>query len=215
MKVAAVIPAFNEESRIRSVLEAVTRAKLPAEIIVVNDGSTDRTAEVASRVAGVRVLNLPKNMGKGAAMAAGVRATNADVIVFIDADLAGLRPNHVDDIVRPVINGCDMCVGVFRRGKFWSDAAQVLAPYISGQRAVRRDLIDQISWLDECRLGAEVTINTVARKRKMRIRRVVLNGVTHSTKERKFGFAKGTAQRAKMYAEIGKAMVKTRRRLSK
>lgn len=215
MKVAAVIPAYNEESRIRPVLEAVTRAKLPAEVIVVNDGSTDRTAEVAAQVEGVRVLNLPKNRGKGAAMAAGVKATNADVIVFIDADLAGLRPSHVDDIVRPVINGCDMCVGVFRRGKFWSDAAQVIAPYISGQRAVRRDLIDQISWLEECRLGAEVTINTVARKRKMRIRRVVLNGVTHAAKERKFGFAKGTAQRAKMYAEIGKAMVKTRRRLSK
>lgn len=215
MKVAAVIPAYNEESRIRPVLEAVTRAKLPAEVIVVNDGSTDRTAEVAAQVEGVRVLNLPKNRGKGAAMAAGVKATNADVIVFIDADLAGLRPSHVDDIVRPVINGCDMCVGVFRRGKFWSDAAQVIAPYISGQRAVRRDLIDQISWLEECRLGAEVTINTVARKRNMRIRRVVLNGVTHAAKERKFGFAKGTAQRAKMYAEIGKAMVKTRRRLSK
>lgn len=215
MKVAAVIPAFNEESRIRPVLEAVKRAKLPQEIIVVNDGSTDLTAGVAAQVEGVRVLSLPKNLGKGAAMVAGVRATNADVIVFIDADLAGLRPNHVDDIVRPVINGCDMCIGVFRRGKFWSDAAQVLAPYISGQRAVRRDLIDQISWLDECRLGAEVTINTVARKRKMRIRRVVLNGVTHAAKERKFGFAKGTAQRAKMYAEIGKAMVKTRRKLSK
>ncbi len=215
MKIAAVIPAYNEEHRIASVLEAVLRAALPNEIIVVNDGSTDRTAMVARRHKAVHVLDLPRNMGKGAAMAAGVRATDADVIVFIDADLAGLRPHHVDDIVRPVINGCDMCVGVFRRGKFWSDAAQVIAPYISGQRAMHRDLIEQISWLDECRLGAEVTINTVARKRKMRIRRVILNGVTHATKERKFGFAKGTAQRAKMYAEIGKAMVKTRRRLSK
>lgn len=215
MKIAAVIPAFNEEHRIRPVLEAVRRASLPTEILVVNDGSSDRTGLVAANVEGVRVIDLPRNMGKGAAMVAGVRATDADIIVFIDADLAGLRPNHVDDIIRPVINGCDMCVGVFRRGKFWSDAAQVIAPYISGQRAVRRDLIDQISWLDECRLGAEVTINTVARKRKMRIRRVILNGVTHAAKERKFGFAKGTAQRARMYAEIGKAMVKTRRRLSK
>jgi glycosyltransferase involved in cell wall biosynthesis len=215
VKIAAIIPAFNEEHRIASVLEAVLGSALCNEVIVVNDGSTDRTVQVVRRYPGVRLIELPRNVGKGGAMAAGVKATDANVIVFVDADLSGLQPFHVDDIVRPVMNGCDMCVGVFRRGKFWSDAAQVIAPYISGQRAMRRELIDQISWLDECRMGVEVTLNTVARKQKMRIRRVVLIGVTHACKERKFGFAKGTAQRAKMYAEIGKAMVQTRRRLSR
>jgi glycosyltransferase involved in cell wall biosynthesis len=215
VKVAAIIPAYNEATRIPAVLEAVVAAKLLNEIVVVNDGSTDDTLRVLKSYEGVNIVDLKRNMGKGAAMAAGVRATEADVIVFIDADLSGLHAYHVDNIVRPVLNGSDMCIGVFRRGKFWTDAAQVIAPYISGQRAMRRELIEQISWLEECRMGAEATINTVARKKKMRIRRVVLDGVTHACKERKFGFAKGTAQRAKMYAEIGKAVVRTRRRLSR
>ncbi len=215
MKVAAVIPAFNEEFRIGRVLKSVLASALVHEIIVVNDGSTDRTRDVVKNTAGVRLIDLPRNVGKGGAMVAGVNETDADVIVFLDADLHGLTSYHVDEIVRPVLSGYDMCVGVFRRGKFWTDAAQVIAPYISGQRAVRRNIIEMIPWLDECRMGVEVTINHMARKRKMRIRRVVLHGVTHACKERKFGFVKGTAQRYKMYAEIGKAYVKTRRRLSR
>lgn len=210
MKIAAVIPAYNEGDRIGGVLSAVTLANVD-EIIVVSDGSRDCTVEVAKRYHDVTVIELPRNMGKGAAMCAGVLNTDAEIIVFIDADLIGLRPSHIDQIAKPVISGVDMCIGVFRRGKFWSDAAQVISPYISGQRAVRRELIEMIPWLPEVRMGVEVTLNHVARKRHMVIRRVVLDGVTHTAKERKFGFVKGTAHRAKMYAEIGRAMVRSRR----
>lgn len=213
MKVAAILPAYNEEDRIARVLEAVVGAKLVDEVIVVSDGSTDSTAEIAEAVRGVRVVRLEKNVGKGGAMAEGVRATEADVIVFLDADLVGLRSQHVDDLVEPVLNGADMCVGVFRKGKLWSDAAQAIVPLISGQRALKRSLIDQIPWLDEVRMGVEVTLNQFARKRKMRIHRITLRGVSHTCKERKFGLVNGTKQRAKMYAEIGKAMVRTRKKM--
>ena len=121
-------------------------------------------------------------------------------------------PRHVDALINPVLNGADMAIGIFRKGKFWSDAAQVISPYISGQRALKRDLIEQIPWLDEVRMGVEIATHRMARRRRMKIKRVVLDGVTHTAKEKKFGFVKGTAQRAKMYAEIGKAMVRSQKR---
>jgi glycosyltransferase involved in cell wall biosynthesis len=210
---AAVIPAYNEEQRIGAVLHAVAHCKYLDEIIVVSDASWDRTAEVARKVPGVRVIELPFNLGKGGAMAAGVAATSADLLVFVDGDLIGLRTEHIDQIIRPVLdNACDMCIGVFRGGKFWSDTAQRISPYISGQRAMRRGIFESIPFLAEIRMGVEVTINTYAKRQKARVVRVVLRGVSNTFKERKMGIMKGAAARAKMYTEIGRAMVRMRRR---
>jgi glycosyltransferase involved in cell wall biosynthesis len=211
MKVAVVIPAYNEEDRISRVLNAVLLATKVNEVLVVSDGSTDRTAEIAKQFQNVKVIELPVNMGKGGAMCAGVRSCDADVISFFDADLVGLTACHVDALIEPVLMGADMAIGIFRRGKFWSDAAQALTPQISGQRALRRKFIEMIPRLDEMRMGVEIAINQMARRNHMLIVRVILDGVTHTAKEKKFGFMKGTAQRAKMYAEIGKAMVRGRK----
>jgi glycosyltransferase involved in cell wall biosynthesis len=212
-KVAVVIAAYNEEQRIGNVLRAVTRAIYPEEIIVVSDASSDRTAIVARGFDGVTVLELPFNTGKGGAMAAGAKATDADIIAFVDADLTGLRPDHVDLIIRPLLDDrCDMCIGVFRGGKFWSDTAQRISPYISGQRAVRRALLDRMPFLEEMRMGVEVTMNTYARRNKAKILRVVLRGVSNTFKEKKMGVMKGTVARVKMYREITRAIVRMNRK---
>jgi glycosyltransferase involved in cell wall biosynthesis len=211
--IAVVIPARNEAGRIGNVLSAVAQARLPDEIIVVSDGSDDSTAEIARCVPGVRVVELPRNVGKGGAMAAGVKATSADLIAFVDADLEGLRPEHVDAIIRPVRDGtCEMCVGVFRGGKFLSTSAQRVAPYISGQRAMRRWVFEGVPYIAEMRMGVEVALNTYAKRSKARILRVPLRGVSNTFKERKLGLMKGAAARAKMWAEIGRAVVRLRRR---
>lgn len=217
---AVIIPAYNEEERIGSVIEAVAKAMYVDEIIVVSDGSVDRTVAIAQAYEKtcdrLRVLGLPFNMGKGGAMCAGVAVTRAEIIAFVDADLRGLRAEHLEQILKPVINGrYDMCIGVFRGGQFWSDTAQRISPYISGQRAMRRSLFDSIPYLTEIRYGVEVTINLFAKRQNARIHRVVLRGVSNTFKERKLGLVKGTTARAKMYAEIGRAMVRTRRRTRK
>ncbi|HEY0867108.1 MAG TPA: glycosyltransferase [Fimbriimonas sp.] len=215
-EVAIVIPAYNEAGRISNVLRAAVDAKLAAEVIVVCDGCEDNTAEVARRFPGVRVKELLANQGKGAAMAAGVAATQSRIIAFVDADLLGLHADHIDGIIKPLLeNRADMCVGVFRGGKYWSDTAQKISPYLSGQRAIRRELFEAVPFASELRLGIEVALNTTARRRKARILRVVLRGVSNCHKEQKLGLVKGTAARAKMYVEIGQAMVKTRKRRKK
>lgn len=211
--VAIIIPAKNEAPRIAGVVRAALGATLGAEVIVVSDGSEDGTAEVARRIPGVRVVELPVNRGKGGAMAEGVRATKAQIVAFIDADLEGLRSEHVDQIIRPLLAGqCDMCVGVFRGGKVWSDTAQRITPYLSGQRAMRRELFEAVPYIGELRMGVETAITREAKRRKARQLRVVLYGVSNCHKEQKLGLVKGIAARTQMFKEIGGAMVKTRRR---
>jgi glycosyltransferase involved in cell wall biosynthesis len=211
--VAVIIPARNEGCRVGRVLRAVTQARLPDEVIVVSDGSEDNTAETARKFPGVRVIELARNVGKGGAMAAGVSATAADTLAFVDADLEGLRPEHVDAIIRPIIEDrCEMCIGVFRGGKFWSSGAQRVAPYISGQRALRRWIFEGVPYISEMRMGAEVALNTYAKRVRARVVRVPLRGVSNTYKERKMGLMRGTAARARMWAEIGRAVVRMHRR---
>src|SRR5438876_436250 len=110
--VAIIIPAYNEEQRVSAVIQAALQSKLANEVIVVSDGSTDKTAEVAGKFPGVKVIDLKVNVGKGGAMCAGVEATNAEIVAFVDADLIGLTGQHIDHIIAPIQQGMfQMCLG--------------------------------------------------------------------------------------------------------
>lgn len=146
-------------------------------------------------------------------MAAGLRLTKARYVAFVDADLGGLTSSHVDGIIQPLLDRrCDMCVGIFRGGKVWSDAAHTFTPYFSGQRALKREIFESVPYISDLRLGVEYALNNEARRRHARVLRVVLHGVSNCHKEQKLGLMKGLAARTKMYKEIGEAMVKTRKR---
>lgn len=216
LKTAVIIPALNEEERIAANVQPALEATLVDTVLVVSDGSTDRTAEIARKIEGVTVVELPYNVGKGGAMCAGVAHTDADIIVFVDADLVGLKAQHIDQIIRPILDReCEMCIGVFRGGKFWSDTGQVITPFLSGQRAMTRELFESVPFLPEIRMGAEVTIHTYAKRLKARITKVVLRGVSNTHKEHKLGIVKGATARAKMYQEIARAVVRIRKRQNK
>jgi glycosyltransferase involved in cell wall biosynthesis len=210
--VAVIIPAKDEGQRILNVLKAACASNFVTEIIVVDDGSTDNTAAVARTMPNVRVLELAKNVGKGGAMAAGVRATKAPIVAFIDADLSGLRGEHIDRIIVPILAGdCEMCVGIFRGGKTWSDSAQKIAPFLSGQRALKRELFESVVGIADMRMGVEVALTEAARRRRARVVRVALVGVSNCHKEQKLGGWRGTKERAKMYKEIAQTYVKVKR----
>ncbi len=208
MKVAAIVPAYNEKERIPAVLDAIKSAKLVDEIVVVSDGSTDGTYELISSDPSLNAIELKPNRGKGGAMRAGAEHTDADVILFLDADLIGMDGDKVDAIVQPLVEGtADMSIGIFRSGRRATDWAQIIAPYISGQRAMRRETFLDIPKLDCVRSGVETAITKYFRAHNLKARRVTLNGCTHCMKEEKLGFMRGVACRIKMYYDIGKIML--------
>lgn len=105
--VAVVVPAFNEEHAIAESLLSLLAVDYDTErfdLIVVNDGSTDGTAAEIERLARdhprIRPIHFTENRGKRAAMAAGIRASNADVLIFVDSDSV-VEPNAVRIIVQP------------------------------------------------------------------------------------------------------------------
>jgi glycosyltransferase involved in cell wall biosynthesis len=111
--ISVVIPAYNEEKGIVSVVDAVRAQNAECEIIVVDDGSTDRTGELAAE-AGARVLRHPANGGYGMSLMSGMRAARNDMIVIVDAD--GSYPvDRIADLVASLDQGFDMAVGA-RRG---------------------------------------------------------------------------------------------------
>lgn len=93
MTISIVVPAYNEERSIGTVLDQLRRAMPDAEVVVVDDGSSDGTRNIAE-ARGVRVLSHLRNRGYGAALKTGVRAATEDVVVFFDAD----GQHNVDEI---------------------------------------------------------------------------------------------------------------------
>ena len=203
MKVAAIIPAYNEEARIAAVLQTLTHSSAIEEVIVVNDGSTDATDAVARSIPGVQVITLPRNKGKGGAMREGATRTQADVLLFFDADLIGLTPEHVKDLLAPVCAGeATMAMGIFRGGRLWTDMAQFFAPAITGQRAILREVFLQIPDLESVGYGIELAINDYVHSQGLIRRDITLRGVTHPMKEEKLGWVRGAASRSRMYWQM-------------
>jgi glycosyltransferase involved in cell wall biosynthesis len=110
--VTVVIPAFNEEKAVGEVVKRVRRAlshaKVPHEVLVVDDGSLDRTALVAKK-AGARVLSMGENRGYGASLKAGFRAAHGGVFAMLDAD-GTYPPEELPRLLRE-LEECDMVVG--------------------------------------------------------------------------------------------------------
>lgn len=108
--ISIVIPFYNEEETVVSVLEEVVQTNPGAEIIAVNDGSSDRTAELMQSVAGVRALNAPENRGQSAALYAGLKQATGDVCVMMDGDGQN-DPADIPALVAALTEGIGMVCG--------------------------------------------------------------------------------------------------------
>ncbi|MEW5720550.1 MAG: glycosyltransferase family 2 protein, partial [Chloroflexota bacterium] len=111
--ISIIIPVYNEEAVIGSVLEGLRDWRARAEIIVIDDASTDRSAEIAER-AGVRVLRHRINKGYGAALKTGIRAASGDIIVMMDAD--GEHSAAQIQCLLDAMSDNDMVVGARSKG---------------------------------------------------------------------------------------------------
>jgi glycosyltransferase involved in cell wall biosynthesis len=183
--VTAVIPAWNEAQTVGAVVYAALDAQLVDDVVVVDNASTDATATVAA-THGARVVFEP-SPGKGQAMRTGVAAApHARVIVFLDADLVGLSPAHIDHLVAAVVSGqADMACGLFDRGPLANRIFLDALPVLTGQRAVRRELFDLLDGADVRGYRVEAALNSLVAQRCLVRRDEVLPGLWHRTKEEK------------------------------
>jgi len=206
MIISAIIPAYNEEKTVGKIIDTLKNVDIISEIIVVSDGSEDKTAQIA-RERQVTVIELPKNMGKGAAIKTGLDASKGEVLLFLDADLIGLKEMHVKKLLEPVLKDeCDMTVGVFNKGRISTDIAQLLTPHLSGQRVVKRSVIEKIDKIEITGYGIEIALTRHAKNCGIRVKKIKMDNMTHVTKEEKYGVAKGLIKRFRMYWQIYKGL---------
>jgi len=202
MRTIAIIPAYNEEKTIGHVVAAAHASELVDEVVVVNDGSADQTSQVA-QVAGATVVEMGCNRGKGAALQTGLQSTDSEVILFLDADLIGLTTEHIDTLLLPVVNGqVDMTLGIFGKGRAATDLAQKITPFLSGQRAIKRTVLQQLPSMDELGYGVEIALTRFVKSKGIPYQEVILPEVSQVTKEEKFGLLDGFTRRLRMYWDI-------------
>lgn len=113
LSVSVIIPAYNEEKTIGDILsetiDVMNSGDYPYEIIVVNDGSTDKTGLIASQYK-ARIITNNKNMGKGHSLRRAFEETSGEIVVTIDSD-GEHRPKEIPDLIEPLLNGTDIVSG--------------------------------------------------------------------------------------------------------
>lgn len=114
MKISIVLPAKNESAAIGQTIAQIQRLQLVHEIVVVNDGSTDHTKQVAES-AGAKVVTHPYSKGNGAAIKTGARCATGDIVIFMDAD-GQHDPKDIPRLLERIEQGYDLVVGARQKG---------------------------------------------------------------------------------------------------
>jgi len=211
--IAAILPTYNEELNVSGVLEVLQATSILNEIILVDDGSTDKTAEILRKIATsdprMKVIQHEKNKGKGQAIFSGWAATSAPILLLLDADLKNLTPDHIQALLAPVIDHrAGMTLGLFRNGHFGTDLSHRLTPFLTGQRGLCSELLKHISREAAQGYGFEVALTVAASQYNYRTRIVALKGVWHPSSEfrtERGGYWKGKIWRFCMYGQIIRA----------
>lgn len=206
-KISCIVPAYNEELRIRKVLEVVESSSFVDEIIIVDDGSKDSTKLVIENFLKsskkTQFIIHPVNMGKSMALYDGIMKAGGDYVFFLDSDLIGLNTNDIDNLIKPIIeNLADVSISLRKNSpSFWH---WIGVDYISGERVLPKSLIlsniEEIPFLKP--FGFESWLNHLIIKKGLRIKIVNWSEVESPIKIKKMGLLKGIKSDFFMMADI-------------
>ncbi|MCA0922569.1 glycosyltransferase family 2 protein [Pseudooceanicola nanhaiensis] len=205
LRLSCIIPAYNEAPRIARVLEVTLAAPGIDEVIVVDDGSADRTAAIAESFDDprLRVIRLTRNGGKTRAVAEGLTVARGAYVMFLDSDLTGLTPAHLSQLAAPVLEG-RAGASISLRGNAPRTWHLLGLDYISGERVMPRALLlDEIAALDRLpRFGLEVFMNRLWIAAGLEIAVVNWPDVASPMKHEKYGLIVGIRADAGMMRDI-------------
>ena len=187
--VSIVIPAYNEEATVAKVVSVARKLSYVDEVIVVDDGSTDRTVEEAEG-AGATVISHIMNEGKGSAIKTGFKYSHGDIVAFIDADVSNFTSEKIDKIIRPILEDrTDITKTKFAResGRVTELTAKPLLGFffpelkyeqpLSGQFAGKRSALNKIKF--EKDYGVDVGIVLDADVHGIKILEVDIGDISH------------------------------------
>ena len=187
--VSIVIPAYNEEATVAKVVSVARKLSYVDEVIVVDDGSTDRTVEEAEN-AGATVISHIINEGKGSAIKTGFKNSHGDIVAFIDADVSNFTSEKIDKIIRPILEDkTDITKTKFAResGRVTELTAKPLLGFffpelsyeqpLSGQFAGKRSALNKIRF--EKDYGVDVGIVLDADVHGIKILEVDIGDICH------------------------------------
>lgn len=220
MRTIALIPAHNEERRIAATVRAAGTIAGVTHVMVIDDGSTDATARLAEE-AGARVIRLPDNRGKGAALEAGAKSiADADAVLLLDADL-GQTAEQGALLLAPVLAGdADMTVATFppAEGKAGFGLVVNLARWgirrlggsgfearapLSGQRAMTAECLAAVRPFSDG-YGAEVGLTIRALRAGLRVAEVDTT-MTHAATGRDLA---GFVHRGRQFVDVALALAR-------
>lgn len=215
-KLSVIIPAYNEQATILKLIERVRAVRIEKEILIVDDCSRDGTSEVLKSIEGtpgIRVIRHDMNMGKGAALRTGIRASCGDIVIIQDADLE-YNPTEYPRLIEPIESGvADVVYGSrFSGGDrrrvlyFWHSVGNRVLTLCSNiftninlsdmetcYKVFRGEIIRSIE-IEEDRFGFEPEITAKVARRRCRIYEIGISYEGRTYEEgKKIGWQDGVA----------------------
>jgi len=196
-----IIPAYNEEKTVGEVVAIALKTTDVSEVICINDGSTDKTLKILKAFGKkIDLINFDKNRGKGAALAAGIKTSKGEFVIFIDADLIGLKSYHIQQMYKKMLSGeYDMLLGIRDYSTFWFLLVSWLVfrrfslygrdiDEFAGERIYyRKDLRPHLEAINNLGFGVETYLNKAFKNKKVGF--VKLKGVKHRPNHVKYGIS--------------------------
>lgn len=209
-QLTAIVPAYNEAPTLGAIVKTLVDSHFFHDVIVITDGSTDGSPDIARRAGASIVLHDSIRRGKGLAMRRAAGMCRTPLIFFLDGDLIGLRRDHLATLIEPVVSGqCVMSVGLRDRGVLITWFERFL-PLIGGERVLSKRMFDGIPEKFLYGYRVEVAMNAYCKSHGLSIGRFALHGLRIRRKMQKIGVLRGAFSYLAMTWEMLDAFWMTR-----
>ncbi|AKD02486.1 glycosyltransferase family 2 protein [Pontibacter korlensis] len=203
MQISCLIPCYNERQRIGTVLKEIIKVRSVTQVVCVDDGSSDGTADYIERCwPQVQVVRLPSNKGKAAAIKKGLTLVKNEHVLLMDADLQALNTDEIEAAVSAMAKNPTVDMIILRRiNSPWFVRWYRSDILLSGERLIKKADLEQVVHQKIKRYQLEVAINRYMLRHRKQVRWMPWSA-TNTYKVDKLGVVDGSKREFKMYLEI-------------